>query len=295
MTEAGIQCFLAVCRHKTISRAADSLFITQSSLSTRLKNLEQELGGVLFSRQRGSREITLTEAGRTFYDLAVQYEDLIQKMLQVCNSQRRILRVSSLNSLGNYLLPEVYDRFMQEYPDVELQIQDMELDSASRSLLSATTDLAFISGTASNDHLIQRPVFQESMVLICSESLDLPTPVSSSSLCKHQELYIEWSNLFAQWHRKYFTNHHPQLMVSIMAHLRQFMDAKPCWAVVPLSVAKGLQRDCSVKIMEAAFPLPYRQISMLTTADKDGDPTVSDFIDCLKTILSNHKEIDSLI
>ena len=45
MTHAGIECFLAVCRYKTGSRAAHSLFITQSSLSTRLKTLEQELGG----------------------------------------------------------------------------------------------------------------------------------------------------------------------------------------------------------------------------------------------------------
>jgi len=45
MTNSEIESFLAVCRYQTVSRAAEALYITQSSLSTRLKSLERELGG----------------------------------------------------------------------------------------------------------------------------------------------------------------------------------------------------------------------------------------------------------
>ena len=62
MTHAGIECFLAVCRYKTGSRAAESLFITQSSLSTRLKALEKELGGPLFYRKQGGFSALLTHS-----------------------------------------------------------------------------------------------------------------------------------------------------------------------------------------------------------------------------------------
>lgn len=293
MTSAGIDCFLAVCRYKTVSKAADALYITQSSLSTRLKNLEQELGGELFQRQRGSREMVLTEAGKTFYDLAIQYEEITEKMLQVCRRNQKVLRVSSLNSLGNYLLPEVYDLFMQEYPEIELQIQDMEIESASRSLLAGTTDLAFISGTNSNEHLIQKPVFREQMVLICSSKVDLKPPVSAKALSGLQELYIDWSNLFAQWHRKTIPNDHPQLVVSIMAHLRQFMKNKTCWSIVPQSVAKGLQEDCPIQILETSFTLPDRQISILSK--QDNNERTESFIQCLKTALQHHPEIKSVL
>ena len=64
--------FLAVCRYKTGSRAAEVIYITQPSLSTRLKTLENELGGPLFHRKKGCREMTLTTAGKAFYELAVQ-------------------------------------------------------------------------------------------------------------------------------------------------------------------------------------------------------------------------------
>ena len=43
MTQTEIACFLAICRHKTGIRAAEALYITQPSLSTRLKTLEKEL------------------------------------------------------------------------------------------------------------------------------------------------------------------------------------------------------------------------------------------------------------
>ena len=83
MTNTGIECFLAICRHKTASAAARSLYITQPSLSARLKVLEQEVGAQLFFRNKGSREMQLTQAGQEFYQLAVQYETLVRQMQQV--------------------------------------------------------------------------------------------------------------------------------------------------------------------------------------------------------------------
>ena len=52
MTHSEIECFLAICHYKTASRAAEALYITQPSLSTRLKTLEKELGGSLFYRKK---------------------------------------------------------------------------------------------------------------------------------------------------------------------------------------------------------------------------------------------------
>lgn len=291
MTDGGIECFLAVCRCKTISKAAQQLFITQSSLSTKLKNLEQELGGALFLRRRGSREMTLTSAGQRFYELALQHEELHRKMQRVCKNQRQLLRVSSLNSLGTYLLPEVYDRFMEQHPTVELQIQDMEIEAASRSLLSGSTDIAFISGKSDNVQLIQTPVFREAMAVICSKSL----PVEQADfhwLKNYQELYIEWSTGFAQWHQKTVGSDHSLLTISIMAHLRQFMGQKDCWAIVPMSVAVGLKKDCPIRILKNDAALPFRDISMLTT---EHSPIVDQFITCLRQTLEDHPEVTALI
>lgn len=291
MTDGAIECFLAVCRCKTVSKAAEMLFITQSSLSTKLKNLEQELGGALFFRRRGSREMTLTPAGQRFYDLALQHEELHRKMQRVCKNQRQLLRVSSLNSLGTYLLPEVYDRFMEQHPEVELQIQDMEIEAASRSLLGGTTDIAFISGKSDNVQLLQTPVFREAMAVICSKNLPVET-ADFSWLKSYQELYIEWNTAFAQWHQKTIGTDHSLLTIAIMAHLRQFMEQKDCWAIVPMTVATGLQKDSCIRILKTNISLPFRDISMLTAEDS---PAVDAFVTCLRETLSHHPEVTALI
>lgn len=291
MTHAGIECFLALCRCKTVSRAAQALYITQSSLSTRLKTLETELGGPLFHRKKGCREITLTLAGKEFYGLALQYESLLTQMQQVCRRQTCDLRVSSFNSIGTYLLPAVYERILQKYPQIRLEIQDMELDAAVRSIQNGATDIAFTAGKAADGLLRQTPVCSEPMVLIASARNSYQEPVTAQQLILPDEIYIEWTNSFARWHQQIWGNAQPQIRISMMAHLGQFIEQEQRWAIVPVSVADGLAKDCRICRLSTAFPLPRRDISCLTCADREHDHAISAFFTCLQEVIAEHPEI----
>ena len=79
MTTAEIESFLAICRYKTITRAAEHLFISQSALSTRLNTLERDLGGRLFYRQKGCREMILTPKGKALLDRFFAYEKALRE------------------------------------------------------------------------------------------------------------------------------------------------------------------------------------------------------------------------
>ena len=70
MTDIDIQAFLVVNRVKTISRAAESLFISPSTLSWRISRLEGELGEQLFRRSKGVKQAELTQAGSQFLPYA---------------------------------------------------------------------------------------------------------------------------------------------------------------------------------------------------------------------------------
>ncbi len=291
MTDTGIECFLAVCRHKNGSKAAESLYITQSSLSVRLKTLERELGGALFVRSKGSREMVLTEAGERFYELAVQYETLVQQMKHVCRTHAQILRVSSLNSLDTYLLPQVYDRFLQTHTDIGLEIQDTELVHARQNILNGNTDLAFTTGNSTDAGLTQTLAFIEPMVLICGKDTAVTEPVTPVQLSPRDEVYVHWSRQFSQWHQQTFGDANPQIRISIMAHLKQFMERPQCWACVPVSVADGLQRECGVRRVETAFALPKREVSIVTHHDKAENEAILAFYQCLQDTVSAYPEI----
>lgn len=294
MTHAGIECFLAVCRYKTGSRAAESLFITQSSLSTRLKALEKELGGPLFYRRQGCREMTLTAAGREFYDLAVQYETILDRMQKLYHKPNQILRVSSFNSIGTYLLTAVYERFMQNNPQIHLDIQDMELEAAIHSIQEDKTDLAFTCGRVKDSYFAQKSVFSEPMVLITSMVSAYHEPVELHQLSLTDEVYIEWSNAFAKWHQKMFGGERPQICISIMAHLQKFIEQKQHWAIVPVSVAEGLEQEGIARRLETVFSLPCREVSCVTAAEGQNEPAVQAFLECLREVIGEHPQINAL-
>ena len=83
MTNAEIEAFLAVAEHKSISKAAEVLFINQSSLSTKIKTLESQIGFCLFIRAKGSRGIALTDEGKKFLPLAIKYQSIINEMMAI--------------------------------------------------------------------------------------------------------------------------------------------------------------------------------------------------------------------
>ena len=292
MTILEIECFLSICEHKTVSRAAEALYITQPSLSSRLKTLERELGGELFVRKKGSREMTLTLAGKRFYALALQYKDLICKMNAVFEKQSQKLSVSSLNSLDTFLLPQVYDLFLQRHPEIELEIQNMDLIAASKSIHAGNTDIAFTTGKCHDVTLKQTTVFKEPMVLVCNKELNLDTAASIEGLIKNQELYVEWSGDFCDWHEKVLNESHSKITVSIMAHIKQFLESKLCWAIVPISVAQGLLQDQNINCVSVDFSLPYREVSIITSAKDENNISVNYFLDCLKEIVSKYPEIE---
>ena len=288
MTQTGIACFLAICRYKTITRAAEMLYITQSSLSMRLKNLETELGGALFFRKKGSREMILTAAGKEFYALAVQYTALEEEMKKVCKKQPTNFRIAFFNSLGTYLLPEVFEL------QIRLELQDMELDAAEKSIQNGTTDLCFTAGKTTDEHLLQKPVFREPMVLLCGKTMNLKEPVSPDRLPANREICVDWCSSFSHWHKEVFPKANPQITLSLMSHLQQFLRSGTSWAFVPVSVAEELLKTDNLEILQTTFDLPYREISILTTAELPA-PIVDSFCDCLRETLALHPHIQSLL
>lgn len=285
MTKLEIECFLAICQYKTASRAAEALYITQPSLSNRLKTLERKVGGALFYRHKGRREMSLTPAGKEFYTLALQYQDLILQMQQVCQNKGKKLRLSSLNSLDTYLLPQVYEHFIRSHPDIELELQNMDIAQACQTLLSGDTDLAFTTGDTIPKGLTRIPVYQEPMKLVCPAEYEFHHPVHNTELPLKKEIYVEWSRNYNTWHRQTFGELHPQLTIAIMAHLQHFMEQNRYWSIVPLSVANGLIKHHGFKIVDTAFSLPYREISIVIAEDQDANPAIQAFYQCLKEFI----------
>ena len=115
--------FVMSAEYLNFSEAAKHLYITQSTLSQQIKQLENELGFPLFLRN--SRHIVLTEAGEEFLPFAQKTiqdaEDGVQRLCDLQNVKAGTLRVGVTYSLSS-VLTEGLLRFMRQYPNVKLEI-----------------------------------------------------------------------------------------------------------------------------------------------------------------------------
>lgn len=115
--------FVMSAEYLNFSEAAKHLFITQSTLSQQIKQLEYELGFPLFIRN--SRHIILTEAGEEFIPFAQKTirdaEDGLQRLYDLQHVKTGTLRVGVTYSLST-VLTEGLLRFMKEYPGIKLEI-----------------------------------------------------------------------------------------------------------------------------------------------------------------------------
>ena len=294
VTHSGIEAFLTICRSKSITHAAEAMFVSQSSLSVRLKALETALSTTLFLRKKGQREIVLTKSGREFYEIALEYEKVMNKIEKMRREHYKKLSISSLNSLGAYILPESYELFMEKHPDVGLVIRDQVLGEACKSILQGRTDLAFNTGYNVPDTITAMPVFSENCTLICSKDSKYPKVVSADMLNVKNEVYVEWDSSFDRFHVSIFGDSSPQLRLDIMAQLKIFVEKPNNWAIVPISVAKGLEKMAEIRRCETDFELPKRTVYCLYSAESDLEEQSIHFLKCLKEILEQKSEVECL-
>ena len=119
-----LQYFLAIAREETISQAAESLHITQPTLSRQMKGLEEQLGKQLFIR--GNRKINLTEEGILLRQRAEEIISLVEKTeSEIMHSDITIsgdIYIGSGETEGMRILAKVIDTCHKEYPKIKFHL-----------------------------------------------------------------------------------------------------------------------------------------------------------------------------
>ena len=142
-----IQYILTIAEKQSISKAAESLFITQSALNQQLLKLEHELGVPLFERR--NRIMIPTAAGEVYLDAARQMVDLKRKTYKIiqdiADEKSGKIRLAYTPETGARMFSAVYPLFLKMYPDISFQIYEARCKEIKKLLLNKTVDLAHIS------------------------------------------------------------------------------------------------------------------------------------------------------
>ncbi|MCA9844854.1 MAG: LysR family transcriptional regulator, partial [Dehalococcoidia bacterium] len=124
MELAQLEAFLQVAHHRSFSRAAEALFLTQPSVTARIQSLERELGERLF--ERSGRSVSLTDAGIAFIPHAQRALTAVQEGADAIDAVRHgevgSIRIGASSSIGTYNLPDVLERFRDIRPGVHVNL-----------------------------------------------------------------------------------------------------------------------------------------------------------------------------
>ncbi|RWB53362.1 transcriptional regulator GcvA [Mesorhizobium sp.] len=194
-----LRTFEAAARHLNFTRAADELGLTPAAVSHQIKEIEDQLDLVLFTRT--SRTIRLTEAGNVLHEASIDALDLLNRAVSRARKMTRgtsLLKVTLDAQFATKWLMRRVDGFRQQKPGIELrfdityEVRDFERDDV---------DIGIRFGSGKYPGLCAHRLFENIIIPVCSPALLASGPPLKEprDLFHHTLAHIEWSRQGVTW------------------------------------------------------------------------------------------------
>jgi len=259
MNTSEVEAFLAVVRNGNISKASRQLFISQSTISQRIKSLESKLEVRLIERSKGITTIKLSKEGENFYKIALKWEQLMtdSKMLKQKQYNQNV-SIAGVDSINNFVLNDVFRSIVNDNPSISYFFRTHQSNEIYTLVEDNTVDIGFILQERVSESVIKEEFFREELVLVLNRKLG-SIPVTLDSLDATKELYINWGHVFTLWHEKNF-GYGGTLGVEVHTGvlINEFLKSKEYWAIIPVSMAKQFMRENDMQVIRFKQDGAYR-------------------------------------
>jgi LysR family hydrogen peroxide-inducible transcriptional activator len=166
MTITQLEYVVAVATYKSFVAAAEKCFVTQPTLSMQIQKLEEELGIRLFDRNK--HPIAITAMGVAIVAQARVVLSECEKIHELIQSQQNNLagnfRFAIIPTVAPYILPKLLESYVTSYPEVKLQVKEMETNQIITALRNNEIDAALVSTPLEQNGIKEYPLFYEPFV-----------------------------------------------------------------------------------------------------------------------------------
>lgn len=205
MNSTLLKTFITIVESGNISLAASRLYTSQSTVSYRLKQLEDELGVQLIHRYKGFTEIQLTSYGEYFLGLAKNYLQLIDKMYSLKDkAEHQTINIDGLQSINNVLFKPLYERLVEKRPGLFLYIYTDHASRVIDRVSNFVADIGFVCSLTRSTNVKFYELFQEELLLLCRKDSGYYEGIHPMELDVRYELYSLWTAQYENWHRQMF-------------------------------------------------------------------------------------------
>lgn len=191
-----LKTFMEVSRTRHFGRAAENLYLTQSAVSFRVRQLEGLLGVELFSRQRNN--IQLTSAGEKLMPLAestVLLEQRIRQEVAMADGKYQQMSLGATPNLWDAFLQQQLSLLMSRSSGIALNAMAHSSGNLVRQIIERTLDLAFVFDAPKVDELTTREV------------MDIPLYLVATSPCDNWQAALEGDYVLVDWGTSFQIQH----------------------------------------------------------------------------------------
>ena len=180
--------FVAVARQESVSRAAETLALSQSATSTALGELERLYDTQLFDRV--GKSLRLNELGQSLLPQALELVERADALETVLEGRAGYgqLRIGATLTIGNYLATLIVADYLKRHPDSSARLQVHNTETIIDQVARYELDLGLIEGNCRHPDLSVEPWIEDELVVFCA-----PThPLASKGRASLAELSAEY-------------------------------------------------------------------------------------------------------
>jgi DNA-binding transcriptional LysR family regulator len=254
--------------------------LAQPALSRQIKHIEEEIGAVLFDRDK--RNVSLTEGGHFFRSemerLIMHYESACRRTAQIHRGEAGEIRIGHAGSAMNAILPAILKALKGKYPDLHTTLAEVPNLHMIENLRHRVLDICFAPNIRPFDDIESSTVYEENFVLIFPENhpIDVHAPLDWQALTKERfmmpptKLGMGYVDVLHQIFREQMgfvpeTIHESAYAISVL----RLVEAGMGLGISPKSMIKGW--DIGIKTIELKDVPQKAQMQMLWLKERTQD------------------------
>jgi LysR family carnitine catabolism transcriptional activator len=215
--------------------------LSQPALSSAIKKMESQLGGLLFSRT--TRKVELSPEGRQFLPVAerliADWQEAFSDLHNLFSLGRGKLSIAAMPSFAAGLLPGILQQFKTEFPNIKLSVADVVMESVIKDVQAGRAEIGFSFEHEKMDGLEFHPILTDNFIAVlpANHPLSKHQMLSWSQIAMYPFVAMNKGSAMRQWIDSFMEIHHLSLNIVVeasqLATLGQFVKHELGVSVVP--------------------------------------------------------------
>ena len=278
---------VAVAEHKHFGRAAEASFVSQPTLSTQIKKLEETLGVTLI--ERTNRQVMLTPAGEQIVAQARivlrEVNTLTSIAEQHSDPYGGDFKLGVIPTLAPYVLPKIFGPLKSHFPNLRLQLTEAQTATLVRTLKLGELDALLLALPLNEENIEEAPLFDEPFMFAVHKDHPLAKRkrVSTKDLDGEEILLLEDGHCLRDQALDVCNTHrateNANFRATSIETLREMVSAGVGSTLMPQLAVKG--RTKNVNYIPFNGDIPHRTVGMCWRTTSTRAPLIADMLEVL--------------